>query len=196
MRRHALAPKVDKPHGSGTVYLCTADKEGNMVSYIQSNYMGFGSGIVVEGISLQNRGYDFSLNPNHVNYLKPHKRTYHTIIPGFLTKDGKPVGPFGVMGGYMQPQGHVQVVTNMIDFQLSPQMALDSRRFQWMENMKFIVEPDFDTEKVELLKMRGHEIEIEEELASFGRGQIIVRLDNGVYVVGCESRADSNISCF
>jgi len=96
----------------------------------------------------------------------------------------------------MQPQGHVQVVTNMIDFQLSPQMALDSRRFQWMKNMKFIVEPDFDTEKVELLKMRGHEIEIEEELSSFGRGQIIVRLDNGVYVVGCESRADSNISCF
>ncbi len=196
MRRHALVPKVDKPHGSGTVYLCTADKDGNMVSYIQSNYMGFGSGIVVDGISLQNRGYDFSLDPSHVNYLKPHKRTYHTIIPGFLTKDGKPVGPFGVMGGYMQPQGHVQVVTNMIDFHLSPQMALDSRRFQWMENMKFIVEQDFDGEMVELLKMRGHEIEFEEELASFGRGQIIVRLENGVYVAGCESRADSNISCF
>ena len=75
--------------------LCTADKDGNMVSYIQSNYMGFGSGIVVDGVSLQNRGYDFSLDPSHVNYLMPHKKTYHTIIPGFLTKDDKPVGPFG-----------------------------------------------------------------------------------------------------
>lgn len=194
--RHAQMPKIDKPHGSGTVYLCTADSQGNMVSYIQSNYMGFGSGIVVDGVSLQNRGYDFSLDSNHVNYLMPHKKTYHTIIPGFLTKDDKPVGPFGVMGGYMQPQGHVQVVTNMIDFHLSPQMALDSRRFQWMKDMKFVVEPDFDEDLVEVLRMRGHEIEYEDELAQFGRGQIIVQLDNGVYVVGCESRADSNISCF
>ena len=192
----ALPPRVDKPHGSGTVYLCTADKDGNMVSYIQSNYMGFGSGIVVDGISLQNRGYDFSLNPNHVNYLMPHKKTYHTIIPGFLTKDNKPVGPFGVMGGYMQPQGHMQVVTNMIDFHLNPQMALDAKRFQWVENMKFIVEPGFDENIISELKKRGHEIEIEPELSMFGRGQIVVRLENGVYVAGCESRTDSNIACY
>lgn len=196
IQKNALPPRVDEPHGSGTVYLCTADKDGNMVSYIQSNYMGFGSGIVVEGVSLQNRGYDFSLDPNHVNYLMPHKKTYHTIIPGFLTQNGKPVGPFGVMGGYMQPQGHMQVVTNMIDFHLNPQMALDAKRFQWMKDMKFIVEPGFDAEIVEELKKRGHDIETEEELAEFGRGQIIVRLDNGVYVAGCESRTDSNIACY
>ena len=196
IKYRALPPRVDKPHGSGTVYLCTADKDGNMVSYIQSNYMGFGSGIVVDGVSLQNRGYDFSLDPTHVNYLMPHKKTYHTIIPGFLTKDNKPIGPFGVMGGYMQPQGHMQVVTNMIDFHLNPQMALDAKRFQWIENKKFILEPGFDENIISELKKRGHEIEIEEELAMFGRGQIIVRLENGVYIAGCESRTDSNIACY
>ena len=196
IKHTALPPRKDKPHGSGTVYLCTADKDGNMVSYIQSNYMGFGSGIVVDGVSLQNRGYDFSLDPTHVNYLMPHKKTYHTIIPGFLTKDNKPIGPFGVMGGYMQPQGHMQVVTNMIDFHLNPQMALDAKRFQWIENKKFILEPGFDENIISELKKRGHEIEIEEELAMFGRGQIIVRLENGVYIAGCESRTDSNIACY
>ncbi len=116
------------PPASGTVYLCCADGEGNMVSYIQSNYMGFGSGVVVEdtGIALQNRGADFSLDPHAANCLRPGKRSYHTIIPGFLMKDGRPVGPFGVMGGYMQPQGHVQVVMNLIDFHLDPQQALDA----------------------------------------------------------------------
>ena len=196
IKHMALPPRKDKPHGSGTVYLCTADKDGNMVSYIQSNYMGFGSGIVVDGVSLQNRGHDFSLDPTHVNYLMPHKKTYHTIIPGFLTKDNKPIGPFGVMGGYMQPQGHMQVVTNMIDFHLNPQMALDAKRFQWIENKKFILEPGFDENIISELKKRGHEIEIEEELAMFGRGQIIVRLENGVYIAGCESRTDSNIACY
>src|SRR5699024_11893280 len=97
---------------SGTVYLCTADGEGNMVSFIQSNYMGFGSGLVVPGtgIALQNRGHDFSLDPDHTNALVGGKNTYHTIIPVFLTKDQQEIAPFGVMGGYMQPQGHLQVV--------------------------------------------------------------------------------------
>lgn len=195
---NAREPEVKEPPKSGTVYLCTADGEGNMVSMIQSNYMGFGSGVVVEGtgISLQNRGRDFSLDPEHYNALMPRKKTYHTIIPGFLMKDGKAVGPFGVMGGYMQPQGHVQVMMNLIDFHMNPQMALDAPRWQWMSGKKFKVESGFPVEAAKQLAARGHEMEIALENYSFGRGQMIIRLDNGTLVGGTESRADSNIACF
>ncbi|MGN1344222.1 MAG: gamma-glutamyltransferase family protein [Traorella sp.] len=195
---YAKQPIFNELPKSGTVYLCCADGEGNMVSYIQSNYMGFGSGIVVEGygVALQNRGADFSLDENHYNYLLPRKKTYHTIIPGFLTKDNKAVGPFGVMGAYMQPQGHVQVVMNMIDFHMNPQMALDAPRWQWIKDKKFIVEPNFNHSIIQQLIEKGHEIEIATDRISFGRGQIIVRLDNGVLVGGCESRTDSNIACY
>lgn len=169
-----------------------------MVSFIQSNYMGFGSGIVLEGygVALQNRGADFSLDPQHYNCLMPRKRTYHTIIPGFLTKDGKAVGPFGVMGGYMQPQGHVQVVMNYVDFHLNPQMALDSPRWQWMKDKQFTVESSFPNAVVGQLTRKGHEITVAHDWTAFGRGQMIVRLENGVLVGGCESRTDSNIACY
>lgn len=189
---HGIPPK------SGTVYLCCADGEGNMVSYIQSNYNGFGSGIVVDGtgIALQNRGADFSLDPGHANFLRPGKRTYHTIIPGFLMKDGLPVGPFGVMGGYMQPQGHVQVVMNYADFHLDPQQALDAPRWQWMRDGRVTVESRFDPSLARALQRRGHQLSYDLETASFGRGQMIVRLSNGVLVGGTESRTDSNIACF
>ena len=191
-------PLHSDPAKSGTVYLCTADGEGNMVSYIQSNYMGFGSGIVVEGygVSLQNRGADFSLNPEDANALKPHKKSYHTIIPGFLAQGNQPVGPFGVMGGYMQPQGHVQVVMNMVDFHMNPQMALDAPRWQWYEGKRVEVEPHFNNAIVQALARKGHQISIANNGLPFGRGQIIVRLDNGVLVGGCESRTDSNIACY
>ncbi len=183
------------PRKSGTVYLCCADAEGNLVSYIQSNYMGFGSGIVVDGIALQNRGADFSLNPGDINCLRPGKRTYHTIIPGFLMKDGKPVGPFGVMGGYMQPQGHVQLMNNFIDFHMNPQQALDAPRFQWMRDGSVTVESRFEPAWAGELERRGHRIRTDLNTPSFGRGQMIVRLDNGVLVGGCESRTDSLIAC-
>ena len=186
------------PPQSGTVYLCCADHEGNMVSFIQSNYMGFGSGIVVDGtgIALQNRGADFSLDPADINCLQPGKRSYHTIIPGFLMKDGRPVGPFGVMGGYMQPQGHVQVISNLIDFGLNPQQALDAPRWQWMRDGRVTVEESFDRSIVQSLAERGHDVRVDPDTASFGRGQIIIRLDNGALAGGTESRTDSNIACF
>ena len=189
---HGIPPK------SGTVYLCCGDGEGNMVSYIQSNYMGFGSGIVVDGtgIALQNRGADFSLDPSHANFLRPGKRTYHTIIPGFLMKDGLPVGPFGVMGGYMQPQGHVQVIMNHVDFHLDPQQALDAPRWQWMRDGRVTVETRFDPDLARSLRRRGHEVSVDLDTVSFGRGQMILRLPNGVLVGGTESRTDSNIACF
>ncbi len=189
---HALPPK------SGTVYLCCADGEGNMVSYIQSNYMGFGSGIVVDGtgVSLQNRGADFSLDPAAANCLRAGKRSYHTIIPGFLMKDGLPVGPFGVMGGYMQPQGHLQVVMNFVDFGLDPQQALDAPRWQWLRDGSVIVENRFDPNLALALRRLGHDVRTEIQTALFGRGQMIVRLPNGVLVGGTESRTDSNIACY
>ena len=189
---HRLPPK------SGTVYLCCADGEGNMVSYIQSNYMGFGSGIVVEGtgISLQNRGADFSLDPGAANCLMPGKRTYHTIIPGFLMKDGRPIGPFGVMGAYMQPQGHVQVMTNYIDFGMDPQQALDAPRWQWLRDGTVTVESRFSSDLARALRRLGHDVRLDINTPSFGRGQMIVRLDNGVLVGGTESRTDSNIACY
>ena len=186
------------PPKSGTVYLCTADGEGNMVSFIQSNYNGFGSGIVVSGtgIALQNRGADFSLDPQAANCLKPGKRSYHTIIPGFLMEKGKPVGPFGVMGAYMQPQGHLQVVCNALDFHLDPQQCLNAPRWQWLRDGSVVVESGFDPAITDQLLAMGHDIRVEPSPYSFGRGQMIVRLENGALCGGTEPRTDSNIACF
>ena len=195
----AIEPAAYTPPKGGTVYLATADDEGNMVSYIQSNYMGFGSGIVVPGtgISLQNRGHDFSLDPEHPNALKPGKKTYHTIIPGFLTKDNEAVGPFGVMGGYMQPQGHMQVVMNTVDFGLNPQAALDAPRWQWQEGKKFIVEPHFPNHVAQALARKGHHIQVALDTGGFGRGQIIWRdPETGVLMGGTESRTDGAIAAW
>ncbi|CAI3238621.1 gamma-glutamyltransferase family protein [uncultured Desulfovibrio sp.] len=193
----ALPAPVQLPKG-GTVYLCAADAQDNMVSYIQSNYMGFGSGIVVRdtGIALQNRGADFSLDPQHANCLQPGKKTYHTIIPAFITKGGRPIGPMGVMGAYMQPQGHVQVMCNLVDFKLNPQQALDAPRWQWVGDRRFLVEPSFPVETARQLAGKGHEVEVALQSTSFGRGQLILRLDNNVLVGAAEPRTDSNIACY
>ncbi|WP_134684340.1 gamma-glutamyltransferase family protein [Brevibacillus migulae] len=194
----ALQPEPGEPARSGTVYLAAADGEGNMISYIQSNYMGFGSGIVIPdtGIAMQNRGHNFSLDPGHDNRLEPGKKTYHTIIPGFLTKDGKPVGPFGVMGGFMQPQGHVQVVMNMIDFHLNPQAALDAPRWQWIEGKTVEVEPHFPEHIALSLARKGHEIKRTLGSGGFGRGQIIVRDENGVLTGGTDFRTDGSVAAW
>lgn len=192
----ASLPCHGEPPKGGTVYLAAADGDGNMISYIQSNYMGFGSGLVVPGtgISLQNRGHNFSMDPNHDNCLEPGKRTYHTIIPGFLTKDGKAVGPFGVMGGFMQPQGHLQVVMNTVDFHLNPQEALDAPRWQWLKGKTFEVEHSFPQHLAQGLIDRGHDVRYVVDSISFGRGQIIWRNDDGVLVGGTEHRTDGYIA--
>lgn len=196
----AMMPEPGRPGGSGTVYLATADNEGNMVSFIQSNYMGFGSGIVVPGtgIALQNRGADFSLDPSHANALLAGKKTYHTIIPGFLTRGGgQPVGPFGVMGGYMQPQGHVQAVMNLVDYNLHPQAALDAPRWQWHEGLSVSVEPHFPADVAEALERMGHAVRREDGFGSFGRGQIILRDPaTGVLCGGTDFRTDGIVAGF
>ncbi|MCL2574354.1 MAG: gamma-glutamyltransferase family protein [Defluviitaleaceae bacterium] len=195
----AVQPAPIEPNNSGTVYLATADGQGNMVSYIQSNYMGFGSGLVVPntGIALQNRGADFSLDPAHANALAGGKRSYHTIIPGFITRGGHAIGSFGVMGGYMQPQGHVQVVMNSIDFGLNPQAALDAPRWQWIQDKLFHVEHAFPRHIAQNLALRGHQIQPLFDSGSFGRGQIIWRdPDTGVLAGGTESRCDGAIAAW
>src|SRR5437763_7386456 len=133
-----------------------------MVSYIQSNYMGFGSGIVVPdtGIALQNRGANFHLDPTHPNRVEPGKRPYHTIIPGFLSHEGAPVGPFGVMGGFMQPQGHLQMVVNTVDYAMNPQASLDAPRWQWTSGKQIEIEADADPDIVEGLRPKGHEVTV------------------------------------
>lgn len=193
----ALFPSAGVPNGSDTVYFCTADGEGNMLSFIQSNAKHFGSGIVVQGtgISLQDRAVNFSLDPSHDNCLQGGKKTYHTIIPGFLAKDGRPIGPFGVMGGFMQPQGHVQVLVNTIDFHMNPQEALDAPRFQWVGGKKIQFEHGIEDYLSKALQRRGHEIEIVAENRNMGRGQIIWT-DGTVLVGGTESRADGCIAAY
>ncbi len=195
----ATLPKSSSPNRSGTVYLCTADNQGNMVSYIQSNYMGFGSGLVVPGtgIALQNRGHNFSFDPEHANCLAPAKRTYHTIIPGFLTQKDKPIGPFGVMGGFMQPQGHVQVLMNMIDFNLNSQAAIDAPRWQWIDGKTVEVEYALPLHVAQALKAKGHDINIALDSHNFGRAQIIQRdPKTGVFSGATEPRTDGAIAAY
>ena len=199
IKTKAIEPTAGKPIGSGTVYLAVADHEGNMVSMIQSNYMGFGSGIVVPntGIALHNRGHNFSLDSKSPNVVDGNKRPYHTIIPGFLMRGHTPIGPFGVMGGFMQPQGHVQVLMNMIDFNLDPQQALDAPRWMWVEGKQFLVEPDMSEQMIAGLTKRGHMIRIESELGHFGRGQIICKDPiTGIYIGGTEKRCEGTIASY
>ena len=187
-----------------TIYLCTADDEGNMVSLIQSNYRGMGSGIVVPGLGFmfQDRGELFSMDPEHANVYAPGKRPFHTIIPGFVMKDGKPWEAFGVMGGDMQPQGHVQVLTNQIDFGLNVQEAGDASRWhhegdneptgEKMENGGYFeVESGIPYESVRELRKKGHDVRF--DVGGYGGYQAIkVEMHGGrrVYVGASESRKD------
>ena len=188
----AAEPEPGEPARGGTVYLCAADSAGMMVSLIQSNFAGFGAHIVVPGtgVSLHNRGAAFTLDEAHPNRLEPGKRPFHTIIPGFLTKDGRAAGPFGVMGAHMQPQGHLQLISNTLDAGMDPQAALDEPRWYWAQGRRVHGEPGIPAGTRAELASRGHEVTTEDATQLVGCGQAIWRLPDGGYVAGTEPRAD------
>jgi gamma-glutamyltranspeptidase/glutathione hydrolase len=190
--KKARDPSPGKPGKNGTVYLTAADESGMMVSYIQSNFAGFGSGVVVPGtgISLQNRGLGFSVKPDHANVVAPRKRPFHTIIPGFVTRGGQPLMSFGVMGGSMQAQGHTQVMTRLIDYQQNPQAVSDAPRWRIDEGLKVGIEYGVAADVVDALRARGHVVaQADRWSTDFGRAQFIYKLDDG-YCGASERRTD------
>ena len=190
------------PARGGTIYLTAADESGMMVSFIQSNYMGFGSGVVVPeyGISLQNRGYDFSLDADSPNVVAPGKRPFHTIIPAFLTRDGQPQMSFGVMGGHMQPQGHLQTLVRMLDFGQNPQAACDAPRWRVNAGRSINVDQHMDPALVQGLVDLGHRPEkLTDSYMDLGAGQFIWRLGDPAsegYVAASDPRRDGQAAGF
>ena len=184
------------PVRGGTIYLTTADESGMMVSFIQSNFMGFGSGIVLPdwGLSLQNRGYGFVLDAASPNCVAPGKRPFHTIIPGFLTKDGAPVMSFGVMGGNMQPQGHLQTLVRMIDHGQNPQAACDAPRWRFNQGFEINAEAAMAKDTLDGLVARGHRVDvIQDSYQDFGAGQFIWRMGDPAvegYAAASDPRRD------
>ena len=194
--RQADTPSAEISIDKGTVYLCTGDEDGMMVSFIQSNYEGFGSGIVIPetGISLQSRGTGFRLEPGHPNQVGSRKRPFHTIIPAFATRSGEPLMAYGIMGKHMQPQGHVQVLIRMFSEGRSPQQALDAPRWYVAEDFSICLEPDLAHLSEELAD-RGHRFMEERSPGLFGGGQIILRGTDG-YVAGSDPRKDGHAAGF
>ncbi len=188
--QHGTPPK------GGTIYLTAADESGMMVSLIQSNYMGFGSGIVVPGtgVSLQNRGHGFTLDEAHPNVVAGGKRPFHTIIPGFLTKHGQPVMSFGVMGGNMQPQGHLQTLVRLLTYGQQPQAACDAPRWKVSTGLAMDCEHTMDPALMAGLRERGHQIvPVPDSYMDYGSGQFILRLGDDLedgYVAASDSRRD------
>jgi gamma-glutamyltranspeptidase/glutathione hydrolase len=191
--------KAGNPVKGGTIYLTTADENGMMVSFIQSNYMGFGSGVVepTYGVSLQNRGFGFSTDlngANAANLVAPGKKPFQTIIPAFLTKNGQPVMSYGVMGGNMQPQGHMQTLVRMLDYGQNPQTACDAPRWRYNAGMSINAENNMDRSTVQGLNDLGHELEvINDSYQDFGAGQFIWRMGDPKvqgYVAASDPRRD------
>ncbi|MBS7700821.1 MULTISPECIES: gamma-glutamyltransferase family protein [unclassified Chelatococcus] len=200
-RNQAGDPGHGAPRSGGTVYLAAADAAGRMVSFIQSNFAGFGSGVVVPGtgISMQNRGKGFSLGQGHPNVVAPRKRPFHTIIPGFATDHaGNPLMAFGVMGGPMQAQGHLQMALRILRYGQNPQTAADAPRWRVMQGRKVSVEANFNPALVEALRQRGHEVLVETPDAVFGFGgaQAILRDGPLSYVAGSDPRKDGQAVAF
>lgn len=197
--KKAQDPDYGMPKKGGTVYLTTADKNGMMVSFIQSNYHGFGSGIVIPetGISMQNRGAGFSLEAGHPNQLAASKRPFHTIIPAFVTKDNQPLMSFGVMGGPMQAQGHVQMILRIFDYNQNPQTASDAPRWQVIKGLEVAIENGFADEVLTRLEQRGHKLKRSELNIdfSFGGAQLIYKTKAG-YIAASDSRKDGQAAGF
>ncbi len=195
-RNKAQDFQAGNPVKGGTIYLTAADESGMMVSFIQSNYMGFGSGVVVPGygLSLQNRGHGFTREAGHANVVEPGKRPFHTIIPAFLMKDGQPQMSYGVMGGNMQPQGHMQTLVRMLDYRQHPQAACDAPRWRFNEGLSINVEPAMPSTTIEGLRALGHQIgDIHDSYQDFGAGQFIWRLGDPAvdgYVAASDPRRD------
>ncbi len=189
------------PVKGGTIYLTAADENGMMISFIQSNYMGFGSGCVEPhfGVSMQNRGHGFSLDPGP-NQVAPGKRPFHTIIPAFLTQAGQPVMSFGVMGGNMQPQGHMQTLVRMLDYRQNPQAACDAPRWRFNAGLEINVEQQMNKATVQALTERGHAIDvIDDNYQDFGAGQFIWRAGDPKregYIAASDSRRDGLVAGF
>jgi gamma-glutamyltranspeptidase/glutathione hydrolase len=179
-----------------TVLLCVADDEGNVVSYINSRFAGFGSGLVAgeTGIALQNRGASFSLDDDHPNRLEPEKRPFHTLIPGLMRFDADDWAAFGVMGGFMQPQGHLQVVTNLVDEGMTPQEALDAPRWRYRESGRLAVETRVPGRIQNGLVRRGHDVQVLPPVM-FGGAQFARNAD-GVLSGATEPRKDGNATGF
>ncbi|MDB5842606.1 MAG: gamma-glutamyltransferase 2 [Herminiimonas sp.] len=192
----ASYPASPGPVRGGTVYLAAADEQGRMVSLIQSNFKGFGSGVVVPGtgISLHNRGMGFSLEPGHPNQVAPRKRPFHTIIPAFMSKDGQPVMTMGVMGGNMQPQGHLQVAMRYIDEGLNPQACSDAPRWRIDDNGRLTLEAHMPAQTVQGLADLGHDPMVAApDSLDFGSAQLIARLSadpQDGYAAGSDHRRD------
>ena len=175
-----------------TIYLAAADEGGMMVSLIQSNFQGFGSGVVVpaNGVSLNNRGSGFSLQPGHPNEVAGGKRPFHTILPAFLSRDGKPVAALGVVGANMQPQGQVQVVSAIEDLGLNPQSALDMPRWRIDDAGRLRLEAEFDAAVAEGLRARGHDVDIRQPRdLEFGGAQLVMCTPEG-YAGASDPRRD------
>ena len=185
--------RAGSPHSGGTVYLTAADQNGMMVSFIQSNFKGFGSGVVVPntGIALHNRGWGFNLKAGHPNQVAPGKRPFHTIIPGFLTRNGAPLMSFGVMGGSMQAQGPVQVTSRIADYGQNPQAASDAPRWRVMDdNSTIAVEWNFPPEAIEGLIARGHSVKVAARFdTEFGCAQLAMKTEHG-YIAASDHRKD------
>jgi len=200
-RARLIDPRRAQDHGpghgpqGGTIYLSAADESGMMVSFIQSNYMGFGSGVVIPGygLSLQNRGHGFTLDATSDNVVGPGKRPFHTIIPGFLTRGGRPVMSFGVMGGDMQPQGHLQTLVRMLDYRQQPQAACDAPRWRYHGGI-VNAEAGFDAAAAQGLRELGHRVEpFADSYQDYGAGQFVWRLGDPAvegYVAASDPRRD------